>query len=351
MNDHLSFKHFHFPWAAVHLPVVPAVFDNSLSLLEVSQKLLHWVNETIAYINTVKDQLDELTAYVEAQDYDAAVAAAKAYTDQLNATLTAYVNAQLALKQDVLTFDALPQYNSANPVTSNGIKTYIDGLREYIMQQLTGKQNVLTFDSAPAAGSDNPVTSAGIAAAISAVNKTRVYTMTTEGNNLVVRNLDNDIITPANLMIQINNNNMVYIVHIDGSVKAIYRVVGVDSASKIKAINEYNELTGDPLGTTATQWTITTLPDQWQNIKLDYDGTDYTSTTGYADILARFQDVTKAPPFVSVYSSGQRVRVLYCAGVGGDDNIYFTSPGTTITGQLDAFTIRVDRTNAWHVVT
>lgn len=54
-----------------------------------------------------------------------------------------------------LTFDTAPTANSLNPVTSNGIKTALDG-----------KQNTLTFDTAPTSGSTNPVTSGGVKTAL-----------------------------------------------------------------------------------------------------------------------------------------------------------------------------------------
>lgn len=40
---------------------------------------------------------------------------------------SADVNSQLALKQNVLTFDSTPTASSTNPVTSGGVKTYVDG--------------------------------------------------------------------------------------------------------------------------------------------------------------------------------------------------------------------------------
>ena len=62
---------------------------------------------------------------------------------------------QLATKQSTLTFDTAPTANSLNPVTSNGIKTALDG-----------KQNTLKFDSSPISGSTNPVTSGGVKTAL-----------------------------------------------------------------------------------------------------------------------------------------------------------------------------------------
>ena len=58
---------------------------------------------------------------------------------------------EVAKKQDKLTFDKTPTANSSNPVTSDGIKTALDG-----------KQNNLKFDATPTAMSTNPVTSGGV---------------------------------------------------------------------------------------------------------------------------------------------------------------------------------------------
>lgn len=68
---------------------------------------------------------------------------------------TSLLVSQLATKQNSLTFDTTPTANSLNPVTSNGIKTALDG-----------KQNTLTFDLSPTSGSTNPVTSGGVKTAL-----------------------------------------------------------------------------------------------------------------------------------------------------------------------------------------
>ena len=146
---------------------------------------------------------------------------------QVGAATPAYVDAALAGKQDVLTFDSTPTAGSSNPVTSSGIAAAladkldtaggtisgdltvigplgvgsyigafgsvqvggeypltvdanygkITGLQTptasgdaapkgYVDTGLAGKQDTLTFDNAPTAGSDNPVKSGGIAAAL-----------------------------------------------------------------------------------------------------------------------------------------------------------------------------------------
>jgi len=65
------------------------------------------------------------------------------------------VKSELANKQDTLTFDNVPQEDSMNPVTSDGI-----------WRGLGTKQNTLTFDDAPTANSNNPVKSSGIKEAL-----------------------------------------------------------------------------------------------------------------------------------------------------------------------------------------
>ena len=94
-------------------------------------------------------------------------------------------------KQNKLTFDEAPTDNSTNPVTSKGIKKYVDdtvtsgtvdltnyATKTYVTaaisdkanrsgfltahQDISGKQDKLTFDNDPTDSSDNPVKSKGI---------------------------------------------------------------------------------------------------------------------------------------------------------------------------------------------
>ena len=66
--------------------------------------------------------------------------------------IAAYVAANAATN---LTFDSTPTSGSTNPVTSGGVKSYVD-------DGLATKQNTLTFDATPTTGSTNPVTSGGV---------------------------------------------------------------------------------------------------------------------------------------------------------------------------------------------
>ena len=80
----------------------------------------------------------------------------------------------VAGKQDTLTFDAIPTVNSANPVKSGGVHSALAAKADAAtvsnlsdtVNDLNGvvanKQDALAFDNTPTAGSSNPVTSAGI---------------------------------------------------------------------------------------------------------------------------------------------------------------------------------------------
>lgn len=101
-------------------------------------------------------------------------------------------------KQNALTFDTTPTANSTNPVTSAGIKAYVDNATPTITMDdtptsgsnnpvksggiytaLQGKQNTLTFDSTPTASSTNPITSGGVKTALDAkANQSTTYTKT-----------------------------------------------------------------------------------------------------------------------------------------------------------------------------
>lgn len=61
------------------------------------------------------------------------------------------ISDELKSKQNILSFDTTPTADSANPVTSGGIKTALDT-----------KQDTLTFDQAPTPNSTNPVESGGV---------------------------------------------------------------------------------------------------------------------------------------------------------------------------------------------
>ena len=101
-------------------------------------------------------------------------------------------------KQNALTFDSTPTAGSNNPVTSAGIKAYVDNATPTITMDdtptsgsnnpvkssgiynaLQGKQSTLTFDSTPTASSTNPVTSGGVKSALDLkANQSTTYTKT-----------------------------------------------------------------------------------------------------------------------------------------------------------------------------
>ena len=100
-------------------------------------------------------------------------------TEQLSTQLASYytkteADGLLAAKQDALTIDAVPTSGSANPVQSRGVHsalatkadaatvTALSSTVNALSGTVAGKQDTLTFDSTPTAGSSNPVTSAGV---------------------------------------------------------------------------------------------------------------------------------------------------------------------------------------------
>ena len=99
-----------------------------------------------------------------------------------------------ANKQDTLTFDSTPTANSTNPVTSGGIKTYVDNhssqidvddelsatsenpvQNKVVTTALNGKQPTLTFDNAPTESSNNPVKSGGVYTALQGKQDTLTF--------------------------------------------------------------------------------------------------------------------------------------------------------------------------------
>lgn len=100
-------------------------------------------------------------------------------TEQIGAQLASYytktdVDGLLAGKQDTLTIDAVPTEGSSNPVSSGGTKaematkadastvTALSGTVNELAGAVANKQDRLTFDATPTSGSSNPVTSDGI---------------------------------------------------------------------------------------------------------------------------------------------------------------------------------------------
>lgn len=114
-------------------------------------------------------QLPDLSPYAKTTEVNAAISEAlKPYAT------TASLSAELAKKQDSLTFDAVPTANSTNPVVSGGVysqlstKADVSSLNTLsntvgsLQSAVSGKQDKLTFDSVPTQNSSNPVTSSGI---------------------------------------------------------------------------------------------------------------------------------------------------------------------------------------------
>lgn len=154
------------------------------------------------------------------------------------------IKSAIALKQDKLTFDSTPTANSSNPVTSSGIKAYVDGVagsgtgnltkesvglgnvdntsdadkpvstaqqtaldlkldksavktatgtsttdvmsQKTVTDLLAAKQATLTFDTAPKSASTNPVTSGGVYTALAAKQDTMTAITNAEIDTLAV---------------------------------------------------------------------------------------------------------------------------------------------------------------------
>lgn len=113
-------------------------------------------------------------------------------------------------KQAALTFDTTPTAGSTNPVTSGGIKTALDlKANASDLSKHTGdttvhitaaertawnaKQSALTFDTTPKASSTNPVTSDGIKTAIDGVQSTLQTNIDTVGaKGIVINEIDGE---------------------------------------------------------------------------------------------------------------------------------------------------------------
>ena len=123
-----------------------------------------------------KNQVDaELAKKQDTLTFDTTPAAGSA-----NPVTSAGIKAALDTKQDILTFDTTPTSESLKAVTSNGIyeaftvnnttlkdvAPVLNSVKPItsggVYNALSTKQNTLTFDTVPTAGSSNPVTSAGI---------------------------------------------------------------------------------------------------------------------------------------------------------------------------------------------
>lgn len=128
------------------------------------------------------------------------------------------VNNILNTKQDTLTFDDTPTAGSLNPVTSGGIKTYVDNKiaeggggstitvdsalsdtstnpvqNKVIKNALDTKQDTLTFDDTPTADSTNPVTSGGVKTALDdKLDKTDAVGQKTAGGGEIFNDYTNN---------------------------------------------------------------------------------------------------------------------------------------------------------------
>lgn len=127
----------------------------------------------------IKSALDTKENAADAEEVYASVSEKLKNLSSETSALTSRTNQLETDKQDKLTFDATPTANSANPVTSGGVKSALDlkenadeatathtALSKDIANLKSSKQDKLTFDNAPTATSNNPVTSDGIKSAL-----------------------------------------------------------------------------------------------------------------------------------------------------------------------------------------
>ena len=179
----------HLPFRSVFVPVVPCVFDGTLSLLELVAKLQYYVNKAIEGVNNNHTDIVNLAAYVNTlKEYidtqDAAtLAAAKAYADGLEAAVRLYIDTQ-----DAAMLVAAMAYADG---LDAAMKVYVDqqdastlaAAKSYTDAGLALKQDLLTFDAEPTADSQNPARSGGIYSQISAVAGRMPYMVTAVLNN------------------------------------------------------------------------------------------------------------------------------------------------------------------------
>ena len=152
---------------------------------------------------------------------------------------------EINTKQDVLTFDTTPTAGSNNPVSSQGIKTYVDGSTpsitatapinysggvisgtfdnaptngsvnflssDKVFDALALKQDTLTFDTTPTAGSNNPVSSQGIKTYVDgSIPSSITATLPLDYSSAtgVIRGIFDSV--PTNSSINFLNSNVIY---------------------------------------------------------------------------------------------------------------------------------------------
>lgn len=265
---------FLFPLSSVYCKVQPIAFDGTLSFLELVEKLIHYVNELNTEIEGKQDTLTFDTTPTANSTNPVTSNGIKTYVDTLVQNLNSFLSVQIAAKQDALTFDSTPTENSNNPVYSKGIKTYVDsGLNE--------KQDNLTFDTAPTENSTNPVTSGGIYEALQNVDISThvvIYTAALEDRNIIVRSLNGSIVTGNGAILNLTraNPSTMYILYKPNGNNTeieVFRVLGftyTGTTPNIVFASRYHLLTG----TNTQAWTIS---NRWSSTVNMNDITPATS--------------------------------------------------------------------------
>jgi len=144
------------------------ISSTTIYLLKTSETETGNLYTEYVYVNSTWESLGtqtlDLSGYLKTTDFNTEIANYLTETEintAISNALASYVKtttltAELAKKQDKLTFDSTPTADSDNPVTSGGAYTAI-----------AAKQNKLTFDTTPTSASTNPVTSGGVYTALS----------------------------------------------------------------------------------------------------------------------------------------------------------------------------------------
>ena len=148
-----------FPPIISNLGTIPTSYKDSMDFYESVSSLYKFLNDTVLpAINDDTEAVEELQElFEELEDYVDTFAdeinskqpmitnANKlpsdlvSTDDQTNKFVTSEEKATWNAKQNALTFDTTPTANSTNPVTSTGIKTYVDtivGDIESILEEL-----------------------------------------------------------------------------------------------------------------------------------------------------------------------------------------------------------------------
>lgn len=143
--------------------IIPESFDACLTYEQQIVYLAKWCGELADEIGgSGSPEIEDLKQRVSALEAEDANISAQ--IEEISAQLQT-LQESLNKKQDELTFDSTPTAGSTNPVTSEGIKAYVDNA-------VAGGGGTVTIDPTPTENSPNAVQSGGTYDAIQAVRTT-----------------------------------------------------------------------------------------------------------------------------------------------------------------------------------